>query len=653
MRYLKSYTEWPKIAVYDIESANWVDSFLYCHVDEYGNRVRFASASDYIDWLLTKFPGSHIWAHYGGRYDHRFLIPELYKRGIDMKASLSGGSIVIFTIEHQGKRLHFCDSYRLMPDSLKKIGKTVGLEKLDFDRGQIDKERYDTDPVYQAECIEYCYRDCDIVLKGLQLMRTALTASGCDFAFTLASIATRWIRHSPVIDWGRFYTPVSKKSLKYNDMLTEVDAWCEPARHGGRTEMFFEGVKEGPIEYLDIISSYPYAMTKELPLYFQGFYPPPKKLTPSSLLEYLSHCGITEATVTIPRCRIGPLPVNFGGKLLFPYGRITSRWTNIELVAALRRGCQIEPHYQARFEPKAFMRPFVDTFYSLRKKATETGDEFQKYTYKILLNSAYGKLGETIDRVSFTTSKDEIERAKEQRRQQLRKRGFVVADDADLDVVKKTKIAGLYCLCTEEEGPFRHIAAASYILAYARLRLLEGLELVLAKGGDILYCDTDSIMSTVPLPELYGENLGQWKHEYTLSRVELIAPKVYRSEIVWPKPGIEYRCKGMPMRREGDTSELTELRWQAFKRYNQTADKDEAARMAKALANDGMTGFKEDIKDGSIHPRSKSRAGKSLIRKQMSTDRKRDWTVFPSSTLHVNYCTLGKACKCSICAKVG
>ena len=608
MRPLKNDIEWPPIAVYDIETLDWVNVELVCHVDELGNRAHFRGVGAYLDFLFSdRFKGSHVWAHAGGRFDHRFLIPEIDRRGWDFKAALSGGSIVILSVKANGKRIQFADSFRIMPNALKAIGKTINLEKLDVDRSNLQNYTFE-------QQLEYCFRDCDIVLKGLQYMRDVLQGVNADFAFTLASIASRWVRRSPSIDFNRFYRP--KKSgdgIEYDPDMLKADEWCEPAYFGGRTEMLAHGEIKGPVYYYDVVSSYPWSMTHELPLYFQGFYPPPLSRSKSAIERYLSYYGITEATVTIPMRPVGPLGMEHGGRLIFPCGRVKDRWTNIELMAALRRGCTIEPHYQVRFEPGKFLEPFVRTFYGLRKKAKADKDEFRTYAFKILLNSLYGKLVETMDRMAYTTSKWDIERAKENGHRVL-----------------STKVTGLYQIASREEGPFRHVAAGAYVTAYSRLKLLEGLESVFEHGGQAYYCDTDSIMSNIPLPHLEGKELGQWQHEYTFDSVEILLPKVYKGVISKDSPNsagkTHYRCKGMPIVREGDGPIDAERRWQAFKRYAETEDPE----MARLLIKEGVSGFVQDVNAGTLNPRKVE-----LLRCMRGTDKKRDWSVNPSLPLYL------------------
>jgi hypothetical protein len=673
----KDSTDWPKIAVYDIEAPGWINVKLVCHVDEYGARRSFPTIAAYVDFLFSdEFKGTHVWAHFGGRYDHRFLIPEFYARGWDFKAALSGGSIVILSATSlKGRKIQFADSYRIMPEALKKIGKTINLEKLEVDYALIDE-------MSEEALLAYCFRDCDIVFKGLQYMRDVLVSVGADFAFTLASIATRWVRRSPVVDFDRFYRPKPDGGgIEYDPKMIYADLWCEgrdrppqtkcpscgekgkwavplqladapdnaegyyyvcrkcgkiidktkySAYHGGRTEMFYDsnkqGIIKGPVYYHDVVSSYPWSMTNELPLYLEGFYPPPKGSSRADIERFLSYYGVTEAWVRVPRCVAGPLALQQENKpLIFPSGSFQGRFTNIELLAALHRGAEIRLGWQCRFEPKAFLRPFVQTFFGLRRKARQDKDEFRAYAFKILQNSLYGKLVETIDRCSYASSRAEIDRAKEAG-----------------GIVESTKISGVYTIKTREEGPFRHVAAGAYVTAYSRLKLLEGIEWVLNHGGQVYYCDTDSIMSSIPIEgDMAGTELGQWQPEYVFSEVEILLPKVYRAVIQSTGKTI-YRCKGLPIVRENEPPESPELRWNAYKHYSQIKDdpakSKEAAEMVALLSREGITGFVADINAGVLEPRAMvdapgPRHVKPLLRAMQSSDRKREWSVLPSQPL--------------------
>jgi len=606
MRPLTTTKEWPVIAGYDIEAENWVEVTLVCHVDEYGNRCAFPTLAAYLDWLYSPaFSGTTVFAHYGGRYDHRFLIAEAAKRGWDFHTAQSGGSIVLLSVTsssmpdpmHPGKylpnpsprTLAFGDSYRIMPDSLKKIGDTVGLPKIDLDPSTLATKT-------PSEVLEYCFRDCDIVVKGLQRMRDTLTKAGADFAFTLASIAARYNRRDTGIRWGEF---VVKDGHKWGPHPNTVlwDGPCYESYHGGRCDVFKRshwldaagrpmqrlfGSEDSPIYWYDVVSSYPASMRELLPLYYQGFY----RYNPKhSIDKFLSHCGVTDCDIYVPPAFITCLPVTNekSGRLEFPWGYLSGKWTNIELQEAVKHGAVIRHiRGQWRFDAKPFLRKFVDRFYALRQKAITANDEFEKYAYKILLNSAYGKTVETIERRAYFTI------------------GEMAKAIKDGCVVKGTPTMGVFMSVSQEVGPYRHTAAGSYITAYSRLKLFRMARLMHEKGAALYYCDTDSLMLDMRIPEaLTGTGLGDWKLEAELKELEIILPKVYRA--VPLKGKTIYKCKGCPIERKWEPEDMPLKRWEAFK--NLRYDEDETA--AEILGNDGVTGFVEDVNAGTLMPRRK------------------------------------------------
>jgi hypothetical protein len=439
--------EWPKLAVYDIEAENWVEVTLVGHVDEYGNREVFRSIEAYLNWLFSPaFTGEHVWAHWGGHYDHRFVIHYATIKGWEWETVQSGNMIIIVSVTHRnGKTIRFCESARLMPDSVERIGKTVGLAKLDVDRSNIGALTWE-------ETVEYCLRDCDIVLLGLQYLRDALTSVGADFAYTLASIASRWVRRSSVLDWHKFFDKTDE-GLKYSKRQTDSDDFCLPAYFGGRVEVFKRGKFTGPLYYYDIRSSYPWSMLHELPAYPRGFQPP----RTGRLDKSLARCGVSEASVTVPESmHIPVLCKRYKGKLVFPTGTFRGRWTNLELLEAYKRGVKVELHGQCVYDPLPFLRPFVNTFYGLRKQAIDDDDQFRKYAYKIALNSLYGKLVETIERMSIVFGGRRVTRA-------MRLYGVYNPKVEQEQYVRPTQTPGVYAIVTQQEGPFRHVAAGSYV----------------------------------------------------------------------------------------------------------------------------------------------------------------------------------------------
>lgn len=77
---------------------------------------------------------------------------------------------------------------------------------------------------------------------------------------------------------------------------------------------------------------------------------------------------------------------------------------------------------------------------------------------------------------------------------------------------------------------------AAYVTSYARTRLLAGLRNI--QSGDLIYCDTDSIIHRgKPFCEP-SKVLGEYKLEKTWSSCQTFGPKCYRGDN-------EYKAKGV------------------------------------------------------------------------------------------------------------
>jgi len=678
---LSDETPWPLFSVFDIEATSWVDVTRVCHVDEMGQRRHYTTVGEYIDFLFSDdFESDMVWAHWGGRYDHRFIIWETALRSegkvrkwqvYNWQAMVSGNLIIILVVrDDKGNQIKFCESGRLMPDSVKKIGETVSkvvcecwhykdqhvegqgcevcececfrardLHKLEIDRRKIGEYSEQT-------VIDYCYRDCDIVLEGLKLMRRSLMSANCDFGFTLASIATRFVRRSDALEWWRFYDkvpdPVSGRTkMEYSTAMLQADAFCMPSYFGGRTEVYCKEHTKQRLYYYDITSAYPWAMTQELPAYFKGFSSPrshsvslPGKpcVQVQDVYKSLNRCGVSEVSIDMPplkdvfkfpvlpwrddvetrkrenrqRAKYGLPEIDkpVGHKVVFPILTASEawpqgergRWTNVELMELWEQGqahgLKIHIHGQALFEPVPFLQAVVNQFFSMRLEAKAVGDEFRTYAYKIFLNSIYGKLIETTVRRSVLFGDDMVTEA-------IEKFGA--------ECIEESPAPGAYFLTTESEGPFRHVAAGAYVTALARLRLLAGIKTAHDAGAKIYYCDTDSLILDKPVFGMVSEKrLGDFNLECEIIEAEFLASKVYR---LVKAPGyykkeserIVYKAKGMPITADPNTDEdfaavEMEQRWLQFIAQLKGRQADKPTR-------EGISGFMTDIRAGRLHPK--------------------------------------------------
>lgn len=66
------------------------------------------------------------------------------------------------------------------------------------------------------------------------------------------------------------------------------------------------------------------------------------------------------------------------------------------------------------------------------------------------------------------------------------------------------------------------------VTAYARMNIYQYKDYVVKQGGILYYSDTDSIFTSIPLPDnMISGELGKMKLEYVADRAVFLAPKVY------------------------------------------------------------------------------------------------------------------------------
>lgn len=168
----------PKFMTYDLE---WIPHKMIlrmCGVFD-GERYRWYETIDkFIKSELThKHRGWWFYAHAGGLADFQFVIERLMEHGYYVHGSTSGSSAIIVHVSRAvwcprrkkmvaGKdRWHFVDSYWLLRDSLRNIGKWLGIAK-----GNVEEsvEWYETAP--WAELRDYNEQDCRILYGGIRML---------------------------------------------------------------------------------------------------------------------------------------------------------------------------------------------------------------------------------------------------------------------------------------------------------------------------------------------------------------------------------------------------------------------------------------------------------------------------------------------------
>ena len=320
---------------------------------------------------------------------------------------------------------------------------------------------------------------------------------------------------------------------KYGAAAAFKEDFLRAAYNGGRTEVFKNKLEDG--FYYDVNSLYPYVMKNFKmpvgdPIFFNDHDRIEERLVKDDLNE-MDSIFFIEADVYVPDdLNIPVLPSVYRGKLSFLTGYITGIWTDKELKKALEVGCEVEEYKQALYFPKTefIFKEFVETFEQMKIDS----EGAKKFFAKTIMNSLYGKFG-------------------------MRRKFHTLRDIEDLEAVQKTgeDYATIYNphydkemieTITYTKAEYIRVHISAYITSLARLVLYDAMEQVEAKGGNVYYCDTDSVFTDIPFPEhLIDDNeFGKWKEEDKVKEGIFIASKNYA--YINKKDELKKRAKGTP-----------------------------------------------------------------------------------------------------------
>lgn len=435
--------------------------------------------------LQPQYLGWHIYAHNGGRFDFLHLLPWLASEGKTLgfrfcaiPAGKSGGIQILDIWRGKGKKgkWRLLDSIKLIPLALDKACKTFSLPG----KTELPLKTHESDPLWEI----YNEQDCRALYSILGRFHTLVEDRlGGEVGITAPATAMKVFR--------RQYLP---KKIHRGEEAHEFvfSTYC-----GGRTEVFQR--EAGNLNYYDINSSYPAVMREPMPtgepIWWDG--KPPEVFTRAGS-EYL---GFVEADVEYADF-IPVLPIKRDGKLMFPAGRITGRWDWAELSIVqdkIRRFGK-----SVWFKSAPLLSGMVEALYPFRDKSLPGYEEGLAYVVKLLLNSLYGKFGQSALRRKVVLWNSDLPK------------GAIPVDG--------TPSSPVWYIDEEVTAPYIMPQIAAHVTALARVKLYRHLQ----KAGEMLaYADTDSILTSSILDT--STKLGDLKNEFpgvTFDGI-FLAPKLY------------------------------------------------------------------------------------------------------------------------------
>lgn len=441
------------------------------------------------------------------------------------------------------------NSLALLPSSIKQIGKSVKLPKLNFDTTRPESE------YSHEEIVEYCFRDCEIIAYGLQLLCTVYNTiaknyyredntdiiselSKCNeeiqvisLPITLSSLSLMLFK---VVTNEMYFVTYDENlrprlrhtmfSFKNREAINKH--WREHYR-GGFSNCFTREIFDSVI-CMDANSLYPSVMAyNKFPV---GNYECSEFTDLADLPDMLNHEKFYAYDVTVDDTFMYPfVPVKEEDGIV-RYRACTKRCVlfreEINEILKFKQDFVKEVHkvYICNYQKSIF--DYMEPLYELRHAFKLKGQMGFDYIIKILLNATYGKFGMRTMREDFDLVPSSRELLEE-----LYKEGipFNLSDDGKFITISKKRDMAMVCEV--------NVMIAAKVTALGRLRLIGTMNTLDNHGVQCINGDTDSIMvkeedyerikveSIIPLDE---NKLGLFKKDHTYKLFMAIAPKEYK-----------------------------------------------------------------------------------------------------------------------------
>lgn len=471
----------------------------------------FTEGREFLQWLTDNTRArarTYVFAH-NWNFDAAIIdLAQASDMGYEVQTYINGPRPFILKLKHTETRkyLTFLDSLNIFAMSLSALGDALGFPKGEFPG--VDASREELEP--------YCERDVDVLLAAILQWRELIdTLDLGNFQPTLA---------------GQAFTAFKHRFMQHPIYIHDNQRTLELERRsymGGRTECFFIGQRDEPLYYYDVNSLYPSVMASEL-------YPTRHIRTlrdPSldDLRDALNdHAVVAEVDISTTE---NAYPHRLNDRLCFPIGEFTTTLTTPELSYALEHDHIRVIRSMAIYEQHELFTDYVQQLYAQRMIYKREGNDAFQFSVKLLLNSLYGKFGQTGRH--WNTVRDAVDGdPPEWLHQEF---------PEDRPVKYRTRLGKVQTLSRDAESFNSFPAIAAHVTAYGRSRMWQ---LMNAAGLEhVLYMDTDSLIVTEQgrvglLPHLDESRLGQLKLEGVSHTSHFYGPKDYVFDDIPRRKGV-------------------------------------------------------------------------------------------------------------------
>lgn len=533
--------------------------------ERYANFPRFADFLNHV--CRPEFSGVRWFAHNGGRYDSNALFDFVRANRPDLSFSFfcAGSCVVSLTLSDGPHKWRFCDSYRLLDASLKKLTDEFDVEHKKGNLADSIKSGFEVE-------VEYNRNDC----IGLYEVLERFFAEFGAMAETVAAFALQ------VFKLHFLTRPICKVNRK-------VENFIRRSYYGGRCEVYRWNPAE--LRKMDVNSLYPSVMREPVPVDYEGY--------TRSIPDDDSKIGFYQATIDYPDTYLPALPAIIGGRLFFPVGKFDGFFTSMELRQAITDGAVVSIEHGVLFRAEPVFREFAETLFDRRREAKAAGNLAVDWVCKKVLNSCYGKFGQRREQRCFVSDPGTV-------RLHPMTEEYLGLSDSDLQSVNPRLwpigLPGSGIAYYEKESRASHILPHISSAITSRARLVTGG--YLRTAGRVWYTDTDSVFTDAEMRT--GDRLGDLKLE-GVGRFEPFGLKEYSFDGHYSVKGISITLT------DPDTGEKTE--------HPEIA---ESYLRGERLTFDRRAGFMESIRENELTfrtvQRSKERRPRVEKRARYGTD---------------------------------
>lgn len=524
---LSNPKRFPPYCVLDIETNR--DKFLLAGFTNDGKSVEFyTDLEGFVEsYFVKRYRGSVLYAHFGGGFDFRFLLPLLRSRFGDEKITVFQqglrGRIFLIKVKKHKNVWTLADSFAILPASLDSLGRFFNVENPKLDKPDFSNLR-DTE-----ETRTYLRSDVLCLYQVIEKYRKQPEIADSGQAFTLAQSAMQVFRR-------KLRTPILNLSEKEEDFIRKC-------AYGGRTEVFKR--RGFDLRCYDVNSMYPYVMRN---------FPMPIGNAVRTYEFKEGKPGFYLANVKLKDCYIPPLPYfhNELGRLIFPVGSLSNCYcTGAELDNAREFIDSIEVVDGLYFPETEFLfAEYVDYFYSIKQNSTSDSPDY--FISKLMLNSLFGKFGQRRERENL-----------------------VFSQSPETGMIPYNEDEGIWLTESRSKAKYIIPSISAHITALARVRLFNLL------NEDSYYCDTDSVYTSKQLEE--SAEIGGLKLELqAIGECLFLAPKTYANSA-------KIKHKGIPSKdlegrrllhfekfRDAYNGNLVTVKWNCFDGFTESFPKKTA-----------------------------------------------------------------------------